>query len=217
MAGIFENRQEAGRDLAARLEHYKGKANVLVLALPRGGVPVGYEIARALGCSLDILLIRKVGCPDNPELAAGAISESGAQIINRDIVSSLGISESYLEEEIARQKEEIARRAIRYREEGGHLPREGKTVILVDDGVATGATMKTAIATLKEEKLGRLVVALPVAPPDTAREIRRTVDEWVCLETPSPFGAVGRFYRDFAQTGDEEVVDLLRRARTDES
>lgn len=217
MAGIHENRREAGRKLAERLEHYRGKDNVLVLALPRGGVPVGFEIALALGCPLDILLIRKVGCPDNPELAAGAISESGARILNRDIVSALGISESYLEEEIARQQEEIARRAARYRQGGGHLPREGKTVILVDDGVATGATMKTAIATLKEEKLGRLVVALPVAPPDTAGEIRRSVDEWLCLETPVPFGAVGRFYRDFSQTGDEEVVDLLRRARTGES
>lgn len=209
---IYKNRSEAGTRLAARLAHYRNRNDVVVLALPRGGVPVGYEVATDLGCPLDVLIIRKIGAPAMPELAAGAISETGAQVLNEDVVAFHRISGDYLAREAERQKLEIARRAALYRAGQGITPLEGKIVILLDDGVATGATMKAAIATLRKEPLQRLVVALPVAPPSTAMEIRPTVDEWICLETPERFAAVGHFYADFAQVGDEEVIRLLRKA-----
>lgn len=213
MTLVFQDRQEAGKQLAARLQGYRDKENLLVLALPRGGVTVGYEIARELHCPLDVLIVRKIGCPGNPELAAGAISETGKRVLNEDVIGSYGISPHYLEEETGRQRREIDRRQALYRSGGRLVPLTGKTVILVDDGVATGATMKAAIATLKQEGLKRLVAAVPVAPPETAAEIQPTVDEWICLETPAWFGAVGQFYRNFDQVEDAEVVTMLRKAK----
>ena len=213
MAIVFQDRQEAGKQLAARLQDYRGKENLLVLALPRGGVTVGFEVARELRCPLDVLIVRKIGCPGNPELAAGAISETGTRVFNEDVISMQRISQEYLDGETERQRLEIVRRLTAYR--GGETigPLAAKTVLLVDDGVATGATMKAAVATLKREGLAKLVVAVPVAPPSTAREIAPTVDEWVCLDTPARFAAVGQFFRDFTQVSDEEVVALLRRAK----
>jgi predicted phosphoribosyltransferase len=213
MAIVFQDRQEAGKQLAARLQDYRGKENLLVLALPRGGVTVGYEVARELRCPLDVLIVRKIGCPGNPELAAGAVSETGTRVLNEDVISMQRISQEYLDGETERQSLEIVRRLTAYRggETIGSLA--AKTVLLVDDGVATGATMKAAVATLKREGLAKLVVAVPVAPPSTAREIAPTVDEWVCLDTPARFAAVGQFFRDFTQVSDEEVVALLRRAK----
>jgi predicted phosphoribosyltransferase len=213
MAIVFQDRQEAGKQLAARLQDYRGKENLLVLALPRGGVTVGFEVARELRCPLDVLIVRKIGCPGNPELAAGAISETGTRVFNEDVISMQRISQEYLDGETERQRLEIVRRLTAYRggETIGSLA--AKTVLLVDDGVATGATMKAAVATLKREGLAKLVVAVPVAPPSTAREIAPTVDEWVCLDTPARFAAVGQFFRDFTQVSDEEVVALLRRAK----
>jgi len=213
MAIVFQNRQEAGKQLAERLQNYRGRENLLVLALPRGGVTVGYEVAQDLGCPLDVLIVRKIGTPGNPELAAGAVSETGTRVLNEDVIAMQGISQAYLDGETERQRQEIVRRLAVYRggEKVGSLA--AKTVLLVDDGVATGATMKAAVATLQREGLAKLVVAVPVAPPSTAREIAPTVDAWICLDTPIGFAAVGQFYRDFTQVEDAEVVALLRRAK----
>lgn len=210
---FYKDRRDAGQQLAGKLMHYRDKPDVIVLGLPRGGVTVAYEIAKALHCQLDILIVRKIGFPGNPELAAGAVSETGTVVLNEDIVSGYGVSREYLERETARQKEEIARRITLYREGRGVPDLAGKTVILVDDGVATGATVKAAISTLKEEGLAKLVVALPVAAKEAEREIAPTVDEWICLQAPAWFGAVGRFYSDFTQVEDEDVVAMLGRNR----
>lgn len=210
--GIFRDRKEAGKRLADRLSHYRNRKEVVVLALPRGGVTVGYEVARELRCPLDILIIRKIGCPGIPELAAGALSETGIEVFNEDVLAAHHISSEYLRKETERQKEEIARRSAVYRKGREMVPLAGKIVILLDDGVATGATMKAAIATLRKEPLQKLVAALPVAPPGTVEEIRPTVDELICLETPEWFPAIGNFYSDFTQVTDPEVITLMREA-----
>jgi putative phosphoribosyl transferase len=207
---VFADRKNAGKQLAEKLSLYRDKAEVIVLGLPRGGVTVAYEIARALHCPLDILIVRKIGFPGNPELAAGAVSETGTVVLNEDIVSGYGVSRTYLERETARQKEEIARRIALYRGGKGVPPLQGKTVILVDDGVATGATAKAAISTLKQEKIAKLVVALPVASREAERQIAPMVDEWVCLQAPAGFWAVGQYYSDFTQVEDEDVVAMLK-------
>jgi putative phosphoribosyl transferase len=209
---MFRNRSEAGSRLAGRLDRYKERNDVIVLALPRGGVVTGYEIARAIGAPLDVLIVRKIGFPYQPELAAGAVAETGSVVLNRDIMSMGGLSEEALKPEIERQKEEIARRIVLYRSGGKLSNLRGKTVILVDDGVATGATMKAAIAALKQEHVAKLIVALPVGPPETIEVLRRMVDELICLETPLYFMAVGAHYGDFTQVTDEEVVKLLQRS-----
>jgi len=213
MADRFHDRQDAGRQLAERLTGYAGRTGLLVLALPRGGVVLGDQIARRLQCPLDVLIVRKLGCPGNPELAAGALSETGTRLLNEDVIASLRIDAAYLAAETARQQEQISRRLELYRDGARLVKLADRTVLLVDDGVATGATMKAAIATLQHEGLNALIAAVPVAPPDTAREIAATVDAWVCLQTPSWFGAVGQFYDDFDQVSDAEVVALLRQAQ----
>lgn len=207
---VFRDRTDAGKQLAAKLLHYQDKSDVIVLGLPRGGVTVAAEIARALHAPLDLLIVRKIGFPGNPELAAGAISETGTVVLNDDIVFGYGVRKAYLEEETARQQQEIARRIALYRKGQGLPPLVEKTVILVDDGVATGATLKAAIATLSKEQLARLVVALPVASQEAEREIAPTVDEWLCLQTPPGFRAVGNYYYDFTQVEDEDVVAMLK-------
>ena len=213
---MFRNRSDAGIRLAGRLHQYRGRGDAVVLALPRGGVVTGYEIARALNLRLDVLIVRKIGYPGQPELALGAISETGSVVLNRSIVSSGGLSKEFIPTEIERQKKEIALRISLYRSGKGLSNLEGRTVILVDDGVATGATIKAAIRTLKQEKLAKLVVALPVGPPETMNTLRQMADEVVCLDTPLPFIAVGNHYQDFTQVSDQEVVDLLKRAAADE-
>lgn len=214
---MFNDRSDAGIQLASRLKEYKDKKGVLVLALPRGGVVTGYEIARHLNAPLDIVIVRKIGFPGQPELAIGAVSETGTVVLNDYIISGYGVSKEYIETEASRQKEEIARRVKLYRKGKWLSGLEGKTVILVDDGVATGATMKVAIATLREEKLNKLVVALPVAPSSVAEEIEKMVDEFICIETPLDFMAVGSYYYDFTQVSDKEVVELLRRSEEKEN
>jgi len=209
---MFRNRSEAGNRLGARLDRYKDRNDVIVLALPRGGVVTGFEIARMIGAPLDVLIVRKIGFPYQPELAAGAIAETGSVVLNRDIMAMGGLTEEALKPEIDRQKEEIARRIVLYRAGRKLSGLSGKAVILVDDGVATGATMKAAIAALKQEKTAKLVLALPVAPPETAEVLRTMVDEFICLETPLYFMAVGAHYSDFTQVTDEEVVKLLQRS-----
>jgi putative phosphoribosyl transferase len=207
---MFTDRRDAGLQLAEKLKHYKDRKEVLVLALPRGGVVTAFEIARAVGVPLDVLIVRKIGFPGQAELAIGALSETGAVALNESIISYGRISKKYIEDAIAVQKEEIARRIRLYRG-GKRLEKlEGKTIILVDDGVATGATMKAAIATLKDEKTERIVVTIPVSPPETADELRALADEFVCLCTPSDFMAVGNYYRDFSQITDEQVAEILK-------
>jgi putative phosphoribosyl transferase len=212
---IYKDRKDAGLQLASRLTKYKDREDVLVLALPRGGVVIGYEVAKALNCLLDIIIIRKIGFPGQTELAIGAVSETGAVVLNEDIISTYTVSKEYIEEEISRQKKEISRRITLYRSGKGIPPLDGKIIILVDDGVATGATIKAAISTLKNEKIVRLVAALPVSSKDAEEEIKKTVDEWVCPETPVDFAAVGNYYQDFTQVSDEEVVELLKQKTKD--
>jgi putative phosphoribosyl transferase len=210
---MFKDRRDSGLQVAAKLSHYKGRGQVVVLGLPRGGVVTAFEIARALGASFDVLIVRKIGFPGQPELAVGALSETGAVVLNEKVIS-YGVSKEYIDREVQQQKEEIRRRIARYRGGKSLENLAGKTVILVDDGVATGATIKAAIATLKEEDTERLVAAVPVAPPETARELASMVDEFVCLLTPPDFMAVGGYYSDFTQTTDEEVAEILRESRT---
>jgi putative phosphoribosyl transferase len=211
---MFINRIDAGFRLAEKLKDYMDREGTLILALPRGGVAVGYELALRLNAPLDVLIVRKIGVPWQPELAAGAISETGTVYLNRDVIAMAGDLDEYLKKEIARQKEEIARRIILFRSGAPIRELAGKTIILVDDGVATGATIKAAIETLKKERIAKLVAAVPVAPPQTAEELRHMVDEFVCLETPEYFMAVGSHYVDFTQVSDEEVVKLLRQSGT---
>ena len=209
---MFRDRRDAGIQLAGRLKHYKDYEGALVLALPRGGVVTGFEIAHYLNAPLDVLIVRKIGFPGQPELAIGAISETETVVLNQSIISVYGVSNDYIQGEISRQKEEIIRRVELYRKGKKILEIEGKTIILVDDGVATGATVKAAIATLKKEKIKKLVVAMPVAPPDTAKELKGMVDEFICLETPWDFMAVGSYYDDFTQVSDTEVVEMLQKS-----
>lgn len=210
---MFLDRRDAGAKLASKLLKYKDKKDVLVLALPRGGVMTGYDTARALRVPMDVLIVRKIGVPWQPEFAAGALSETGALVINKLVVSGYKISKEFLEKEVSRQKEEISRRIELYRNGKGIAGLEDKIIILIDDGAATGATMKAAVETLGEAKIMKLVVALPVSPVDTAEELRGMSDEFVCIETHDDFLAVGNYYQDFTQVSDEEVVDLLERSK----
>jgi putative phosphoribosyl transferase len=209
----FMDRGEAGRRLADKLVHLKDWQPV-VLALPRGGVAVGFEIARALDAPLDIVLVRKIGVPWEPELALGAVTDGASHetFIDRDLATSLAVPDSYIKEETARQLQEIERRRKSYCK--GRPAREvaGHTAIVVDDGIATGATMRVALQAVRRRGPARLVLAVPVAPPDTLAAMREEVDEAVCLETPSGFGAIGYYYRDFHQMSDREVTELLARA-----
>jgi predicted phosphoribosyltransferase len=205
----FHDRREAGRVLAEHLKFYANQPNLLVLALPRGGVPVGYEVALALQAPLDVFLVRKLGVPGHEELAMGALATGGVRVLNDDVVESLAISEDVIEAEATQQLAELSRREHLYR---GGLPAPdvgGRTVILVDDGLATGATMRAAIRALRQQQPPRVVVAVPTAAPDTAEALRSEADEVICAITPEPFFAVGHWYDDFTQTTDEEVRQLL--------
>jgi predicted phosphoribosyltransferase len=209
---IFRDRSDAGRTLAARLTQYGGRNDVLVLALPRGGVPVGYEIARALHLPLDLFVVRKLGTPGQPELAMGAIASGGVLVVNRDVVDALGIPDYLVRQAAETEQQELARRERQYRGERPPLEVHGRTVILVDDGLATGSTMRAAAAALRRMEAARIVVAVPVAAPQTCEQLRAEVDELICAATPEPFLAVGQWYRDFSQTTDDEVRELLERA-----
>jgi putative phosphoribosyl transferase len=208
---MFKDRSEAGSRLATRLLQYKDRPEVIVLALPRGGVVTGYEIAQALHVPLDVVIVRKLGFPGQPELAVGAIAENGVVVVNEDIVAAGRVSQDFLTREIEHQKDEIARRVAAFRAGKGFPDLQGMTVILADDGVATGATLKAAITALGKENLAKLVVALPVGPSETVETLQKMVDELICLETPFGFMAVGNHYSDFTQVSDNEVVDLLQK------
>jgi putative phosphoribosyl transferase len=209
----FADRGEAGRRLTDKLLHFKDRQPV-VLALPRGGVAVGFEIAHALDAPLDIVLVRKIGVPGQPELALGAVTDGARYetFIDRNLAASLDIPDSYIEGETSRQLKEIERRRKAYCEGRPALEIAGHTAIVVDDGIATGATMRVALQAVRRHGPARLVLAVPVAPPDTLTALREEVDEAVCLETPAELGAIGYYYRDFHQMSDREVTELLARA-----
>jgi putative phosphoribosyl transferase len=211
---MFHDRKDAGIQLAETLKHYKGNSSVLVLALPRGGVVVGFEIARYLNVPMDVFIVRKIGFPTEPEFAIGSVSETGTVYLNQSVISAYGVADKYIADETAHQKEEIAKKVKLYREGKKIGGLENKIIILVDDGVATGATMKAAITTLKKEKIEKLVIALPVAPPSTAAELKEMADEFICLETPYDFFAVGSYYHNFKQVSDVEVIELLQKTHT---
>jgi putative phosphoribosyl transferase len=210
----FLDREDAGRRLAAELGHHRGERPVVV-AMPRGGVPVGYEIARALGAPLDVVVVRKLGAPGHEELAVGAMVDGDHPevVLNRDVIRALGVRPDYLEAEKRRQLAQIHARQRRFRSGRPALDLHDRTAILVDDGIATGATARAAILGILRRRPRRVVLAVPVAPPDAVRALGVLVDEVVCLATPEPFGAVGFWYADFTQTSDDEVVRLLESAR----
>jgi len=208
----FRDLYEAGRQLATKLSTYAERPDVVVFALPRGGVPVAFEVARVLDAPLDVFLVRKLGVPGHEELALGAIAQGGVRVLNAEVVRSLDIAPDTIEAVAAREGEELARRERAYRDDRPPLEVAGRTVILVDDGLATGASMRAAVAALRAEAAARIVVAVPVAAPETCDAVRAEVDEIVCAVTPEPFYAVGFWYADFAQTTDAEVHDLLARA-----
>src|SRR5947209_6232194 len=209
---IYRDRAEAGRRLAAQLTDYANRSDVLVLALPRGGVPVAYEVAKALRAPLDIFLVRKLGVPGHEELALGAIATGGVRVLNEEVMRHLDISPETIDALAMTEQRELQRRERSYR--GKRSPPEvnGRTVILIDDGLATGSTMRAAVAALRRQGPARVIVAVPVGAPETCADFQGEADAVVCARTPEPFYAVGLWYQDFTQTSDEEVHDLLRQA-----
>jgi putative phosphoribosyl transferase len=212
MAKIFPNRAEAGRRLAQQLEKYAGRNDVIVLGLPRGGVPVAFEVAQKLGVPLDVFIVRKLGVPGFEELAVGAIASGGVRVLNEDVARALPNAQQLIESVTAKETAELERREHSYRDGRPPPQLENRTVILVDDGLATGATMRAAITALRQRAAARIVVAVPVGAPDTCRELEKEADEIVYITAPEWFQAVGQYYEDFSQTSDEEVRQLLARA-----
>ena len=212
MERVYRDRREAGQALADNLRHYAGRTDIVVLALPRGGVPVAYEVARALRAPLDIFVVRKLGVPGHEELAMGAVASGGARVLNEDVVRGLGIPEHAIDAVATWERRELARRERLYRDGRAAPDVRGKTVILVDDGLATGASMQAAIAALREHQPATIVVAVPTASRETCEALLEHVDDVICATTPEPFHAVGFWYEDFSQTTDEEVRELLARA-----
>lgn len=207
----YADRRDAGRELAERLaEGFAGRDDVVVLALPRGGVPVAYEVARALNAPLDVFLVRKLGLPGYPELAMGAIASGGVRVLNDDVVSWYRVSQGEIDRVADQEQAELERRERAYRDRQSVLPVAGKVVILVDDGLATGSTMKAAVQAVRAHGPARIIVAVPVGSPATCREFESVADEIVCARTPERFNAVGQWYRDFSQTSDDEVRGLLQ-------
>ncbi len=211
----FEDREDAGKKLAGRLEKYRDE-NPIVFALPRGGVPVGAEISAALRAPLEVLVARKLGAPGQPEFGIGAVAPDGVRVLNKHAVSRLGITDEYLEEVTERETEEVERRLRYFRGDRPEPEVEGRTAILVDDGLATGVTARAAAKYLRGRGPGRLILAVPVCAVQTAETLRSEVDELVCLEAPSDLMAIGLWYQDFYQVPDEEVVELLERTRQEQ-
>jgi putative phosphoribosyl transferase len=209
---ILHDRFHAGRLLAKELVTYANHPNVIVLGLPRGGVVVAFEIAKALNLQLDVCVVRKLGFPKQPELAMGAIAMGGIVVLNQDVLESGKVSSSVVELVSDREKQELERREHLYRRERGLLDLRGRTVILVDDGIATGSTLRAAMAIVKTQQPNKIVVAVPVAPRSIYKELQTEVDELVCLETPEPFQSISLWYDDFTQTSDEQVRSLLKQA-----
>ena len=212
---IYRDRVDAGKQLAKQLTDYADRDDLLVLALPRGGVPVAYEVAKALRAPMDIFLVRKLGVPGHEELAMGAISTGGVRVLNDDVVDYLRIPGEVIDAVAADELKELERRERAYRGDRPEPDVRGKTVILIDDGLATGSTMRAAAAALRQQNPARIVVAVPVSAPQTCDEYRMGVDEIICAKTPEPFLGVGMWYEDFSQTTDDEVHDLLEKARNE--
>lgn len=208
---LFTDRRDAGKYLAGKLTRYANKEDVVVLALPRGGVPVAYEIAQKLNAPLDIFIVRKLGVPIHEELAMGAIASGGVRVLNEEVIRKLRITPEMIEAAAEEEERELNRRELEYRRDREPLEIEGKIVILVDDGLATGASMRAGVRALKQRNPARIIVAVPVGAPETCRQFEAEVDEVLCGKTPSDFGAVGAWYLDFRQTTDEEVCELLDR------
>jgi predicted phosphoribosyltransferase len=209
---LFRDRFEAGRLLASQLADLANRPDVVVLALPRGGVPVGFEVARELNEPLDVFLVRKLGTPGQEELAMGAIASGGVRVLNREVVAALGISEQEIEAVARHEQRELERREHEYRGDRGPLDVRGRIAILVDDGLATGSSMRAAARALRQRRPAQIVVAVPVAARATCQDFEQEVDRVVCAFTPEPFFAVGQWYKQFSQTTDEEVRNLLKRA-----
>ncbi len=207
---FFKDRRDAGRKLAERLSEHADDPNLLVLALPRGGVPVAYEVAQALGAELDIFLVRKLGVPGHEELAMGAIATGGVRVLNDSVVNALNIPDKVIDAVAEREQAELERRARAYRGERPRAQIEGRTVIIIDDGLATGASMRAAVAGLRAQAPAKIVAAVPTASPETCEMFEDEVDKIVCAVTPQPFFGVGFWYDDFSQTTDEEVRSLLQ-------
>jgi len=206
---IFQDRTDAGRQLAEELLSYAGRDDVIVLALPRGGVPVAFEVAQRLGVPLDVFVVRKLGVPGHEELAMGAIASGGVRVLNEDVLYVLPDAQSIVEMVTAIECEELKRRERDYRSDRPAPEVRGRNVILVDDGLATGATMRAAAAALRQQGAAKIIVAVPVGAPITCHEIKSVADDVVCLQTPDSFMGVGQYYEDFSQTTDEEVRELL--------
>lgn len=209
---LFFDRYDAGRKLARHLLSYKNRGDVIVLALPRGGVPVAYEVATAINAPLDVFLVRKLGVPGHEELAMGAIASNGVVVINPEVIQALNIPRQVIDEVSRRERTELHRREQAYRDDRSPIEVQGKIVIVIDDGLATGASMRAAVEALWPLNPAKLVVAVPVAAPETYREFQELVDQMVCLDTPQPFRGVGMWYEDFSQTSDETVRSLLQEA-----
>jgi predicted phosphoribosyltransferase len=209
---IYRDRREAGRFLARNLTAYADRPDVLVLALPRGGVPVAFEVARALRAPLDVFLVRKLGLPEHEELAMGAIASGGIRVLNEAVVRTYNVPRNVIEAVTAGERQELVRRERSYRGNRPEPEIRGRTVILIDDGLATGSTMRAAVAALRDRGPARIVVAVPVGAADVCAEFREEADEAICAQAPESFRAVGLWYSDFSQTTDEEVHDLLERA-----
>lgn len=209
---IFRDRKDAGRQLAKVLIAYRDKPNTIVLALPRGGVPVAFEVCAELRLPLDMMLVRKLGVPHHEEFAMGAIAEGGVQVLNEDVVHSLSIADAVIADVVAKESDELKRRSEVYRHGRPAPDLNGRTIILVDDGCATGANMKAAVAAAEKQHAGRVVVAVPVASQSSYEVLKTIADEVICLELPEQFLGVGSFYRDFSQTSDGEVKTILKRS-----
>ncbi len=206
----FDNRRAAGRELAIHLVKYKARQDVVVLALPRGGVPVAHEVAQALQAPLDVFLVRKLGLPQHRELAMGAIASGGVRVLNDDVVAWYGVSPALIDAVAREEQAELERREREYRNDRAPLDLRGRVVLLIDDGLATGSTMRAAVQAIRAHEPARIVVAVPVGAPETCHEFTGVADEIVCARTPERFSAVGLWYRDFSQTSDEEVRELLQ-------
>ena len=209
----FRDRVEAGRMLAKALRDYVNRQDVLILALPRGGLPVAYEVAKALDAPLDIFLVRKLGVPGGEELAMGAIASGGVKVLNQEVIKMEGISDREIESVYAKEQEELKRRELAYRGNAAPLQIRDKTVILVDDGIATGSTMRAAVTALRRQRPSKLMVAVPTAPRSSCAALRLVADEVVAVMTPEPFFAVSQSYETFGQTSDEEVRELFERSK----
>jgi predicted phosphoribosyltransferase len=205
----FRDRRHAGRELARQLERFAGRDDAIVLGLARGGVPVAYEVARALDLPLDVFLVRKLGTPGHEELAMGAIASGGVRVMNPQVTDALGLSEETIARVATREQQELQRREHDYRDGGDPAPVAGLTAILVDDGLATGSSMRAAVEALRQREPAEIVVAVPTAPPQTCAELEQIADSVVCAQTPEPFHAVGAWYEQFEQTTDDEVRELL--------